>query len=427
MNRMTEKPATNKKAIAAWCLFDFGNSSFTTVIVTTVYNVYFVKQIAPDGGTRLWSIGLLISNLVVLFTAPVIGAIADHGGRKKGFLFLSYLTCIAATACLSLVEKGDVVSALILVGIANTAFASGENLVAAFLPELAEPKDIAKISSWGWGVGYIGGLAALALCLWAINSWGDVEGASKCGIIVAVFFLIGGLPTFVYIKESNRDRVAMKRAIKIGMKESATTIKDRGQLPDLFRFFTAALVLQIGIYGVIQYAGIYGTQLAHLSQADVTLILLVSQISAFIGALASGHIASRIGATNTVKLTTMIWCMAGLLLILKTDKTGFWAAALTAGFAMGASLSTIRAAVALLTPIGRGGEIFGFYGLFGRTAAILAPAGNLLLLHLTNDKLESGIVYFLACFVFSYLLLGRVDEARGRKNATMLSPSTQGD
>ncbi len=414
---MTEAPQSQKKSIIAWCLFDFGNSSFTTVIITAVFNVYFVNFIAPEGGTRYWSIGLLISNLIVIVTAPVIGAIADHGGRKKGFLLASFVTCIAATACLSFVERGDVIAALVLVAIANAAFASGENLVSAFLPELVEPKDIAKVSSWGWGVGYVGGLAALALCLLAIKVWGDEYGARQCGIIVAAFFLIGGLPTFIFIKEKARAPVRIKDAIRQGMSESAATIRNRSQLPDLFLFFTAASVLQIGIYGVIQYAGIYGTQLAHLSQEEVTLILLVSQVSAFVGALASGRIATRIGAINTVKLTAVVWSIAGILLLSQSNKVGFWAAALIAGFAMGASLATIRSAVALLTPIGRGGEIFGFWGFFGRAAAILAPAGNLVLLHLTDDTLEAGIIYFLLCFVASYFLLNRVDEARGRRRA----------
>lgn len=415
---MSDKIVQDKRAIASWCLFDFGNSSFTTVIITAVFNVYFVETIAADGGTRLWSIGLFISNLIVIFSAPVIGAIADHGGRKKRFLFISFIICVTLTASLSLLGEGDVALALTLLVLANAAFASGENLIAAFLPELAEPKDVAKISAWGWGIGYIGGLAALALCLGAMKLFGTATGARLSGAIVAVFFLLGGIPTFLFVKEKKRDFVPIKDAVRKGIRESSDTIKDRRKLPDLFRFFAAALVLQIGIYGVIQYAGIYGIKLAGLSQEDVTFILLVSQISAFFGAMASGRLATAFGVTKTVRLTTLLWISAGLLLILKTDRVGFWAAAMTAGFAMGASLSTIRATVALLTPKGRSGEIFGFWGFFGRVAAILAPAGNLLLLYLFDEKLEFGIAYFLACFVASYFLLGRVDEARGRACAS---------
>lgn len=411
---MSDKIVKDKRAIASWCLFDFGNSSFTTVIITAVFNVYFVETIAKEDGTRLWSIGLFVSNLIVIFTAPVIGAIADHGGRKKRFLLVSFLTCVALTACLSFLQPGDVTLALILVVLANAAFASGENLVAAFLPELAEPEDVAKISAWGWGVGYIGGLAALALCLGAMELWGMATGARLSGVIVAVFFLIGGLPTFLFVKEQERGFVPIKEAVRNGIRESGETIRDRAKLPDLFSFFAAALVLQIGIYGVIQYAGIYGTQLAGLSQKDVVFILLVSQVSAFFGAMASGRMASIFGTTNTVRMTTLLWALAGLLLLLKPDRVGFWAAALLAGFAMGASLSAIRATVALLAPKGRSGEIFGFWGFFGRVAAILAPAGNLLLLYFFNERLEGGIAYFLGCFVVSFFLLGRVNEERGR-------------
>ncbi len=414
---MTEGSVSQRKAVASWCLFDFGNSSFTTVIITAVFNVYFVTTIAPESGTKLWSIGLLISNFIVILTAPVIGAIADYSGQKKRFLLASFLTCIVLTASLYFLGPGDVILALTLVILANAAFASGENLISAFLPDLVEPKDIAKVSSWGWGVGYIGGLLALGLCWFALDKgWGG----QSCGLIVAAFFLIGGTPTFLFVKEKQSRSMPMSEAISAGMAESAKTLKDRSQLPDLFRFFVAALVLQIGIYGVIQYAGIYGTKLAGLSQKDVTLILLVSQISAFVGALSSSHIAHRIGSTNTVRLTTLFWSVAGALLLLKSDRLGFWAAALIAGFAMGASLSTIRATVALLTPKGKSGEIFGFWGFFGRVAAVLAPLGNLGLLMITNERLESGIAYFLGCFVLSFILLGRVDEQRGRALAGSL-------
>lgn len=416
MNEMTESKSP-KKAVAAWCLFDFGNSSFTTVIITAVFNVYFVTTVAPESGTKLWSIGLLISNFIVILTAPVIGAIADHSGRKKRFLFASFITCIVMTASLSFVGPGNVILALTLVILANAAFASGENLISAFLPELVEPKDIAKVSSWGWGIGYIGGLLALGLCWFALDSG---LGAQWCGLIVATFFLIGGTPTFLFVKEKKQESMPMAQAISAGIAGSAKTLRDRAQLPDLFRFFVAALVLQIGIYGVIQYAGIYGTELAGLNQKDVTLILLVSQISAFAGALLSSPMANRIGSTNTVRLTTLFWGAAGALLLLKSDKVGFWAAALIAGFAMGASLSTIRATVALLTPKGKSGEIFGFWGFFGRVAAVLAPLGNLALLMLTNERLESGIAYFLGCFVLSFILLGRVNEHRGRELAGSL-------
>ncbi len=420
---MSDTPVQDRRAVISWCLFDFGNSSFTTVIITSVFNVHFVEKIATEGGTSLWSMGLVISNLLVILTAPLVGAIADYSGRKMLFLKASFVACIVATAALSFLGAGDVWPALVLLIVANTAFASGENLVAAFLPDLVSARDIPKVSAWGWGVGYVGGLVALFLCMGAIDVWGEEKGAGLSGIIVALFFLAGGLPTFVFVKEKVCFSLPLHEAVRRGLSEVVQTGRNASRLPDLFRFFAAALVLQVGIYGVIQFAGIYGAKLVGLDQSAIIKVLLFSQFTAFAGAMSSGWMAARLGGTRWIGVCCGLWLVAALLLLLKSDATGFWMAALLAGFAMGSSLATIRSTVALLTPRGRGGEIFGFWGVFGRFAAIIAPGGNVVLLWLSGGRLEAGIIFFACCFVAAYFLLLTVDEHRGHALARSTPPA----
>lgn len=405
--------------IISWCLFDFANSSFTTVVVTAVFSVWFVSGVCAgrEDGTTLWSIAVLISNLLIIITAPVVGAIADHGGRKKPFLFLSYLLCVLATALLFFADRGDLLLAMGLFVIANFAFASGENLVAGFLPELAEPEDMAKVSSWGWAIGYLGGLGALALSFLAMKHWPGDLGKRVTNIVVAVFFLVGGLPTFLFVGERVRQRMSLARAARIGLAESRETLRQRAELRDLFAFLLAAMVLQIGVYGVIQFAGIYGSVLAGLAQDTITLILGLSQFSAVAGALLAGGLARRLGALRMVTFTALGWIAAAIILLVAANRSGFIVAAQLAGFSMGASLTSVRAVVGLFAPAGKSGEIFGFWGQFGRLAAVLAPAGNALALELFHDDLRAGIVLYALCFMASILLFARVDEKRGREAA----------
>ena len=159
------KEKSRRFQILSWCLFDFANSSFTTVIVTVVFSVYFVEVIAEDdGGPQLWNIALIISNLAIVLSAPIVGAMADST-RKKMPLGISYVICVVCTAGLFFTGAGAWLPAIILFIVANIAYATGENLVAGFLPDLAEKEEMGRISAFGWALGYGGGLIALAICL----------------------------------------------------------------------------------------------------------------------------------------------------------------------------------------------------------------------------------------------------------------------
>lgn len=408
--------------IASWCLFDFANSSFTTVVITGVYNLYFVNEIAPDGGARLWSLALFVSNLAIILSAPVVGAVADRMSGKKRFLLASYFVCVAATAALFFVTPGMVLTAMAVFVVANVAFASGENLVAGFLPELAEPEEIGRVSSWGWGVGYIGGLLALGLC-YPLAKSGDDTSIRATNLVVAAFFLVGGLPTFLFVRE--RVRTASMRlaaAVRAGMREAAATWRDRASLPDLFAFLLAHLVFSVGVYGVIGNAAIYGGKLCGLAGNDVIVILMASQITAVAGALATGPMIRRLGYVRTVRAALVVWIVAGVTIVLSHSPAAFTAVALLAGAAMGATLSSARAAVGYFTPDGRSGEVFGFWGLFGRVAAVVMAGGHFVILWVTRaltgrERLEAGVVFFVLTFCAGLALLSRVDERRGRETA----------
>ena len=164
-----DRSPVTKRERFAWCMYDFANSGYTTVILTAVFNAYFVGVVAAEEGndqaTLLWTLAMAVANALVLISAPVIGAIADYSGTKKRFLSISTVGCVLFTALLSTIGPGDTYWAIVLVVLATFMFASGENLIAAFLPEISDAETMGRLSGYGWALGYIGGLLTLALCL----------------------------------------------------------------------------------------------------------------------------------------------------------------------------------------------------------------------------------------------------------------------
>src|SRR3989304_2676792 len=196
-------------------MYDFANSGYTTVVLTAVFNAYFVGVVAGDGadksgaGTLLWTVAMAITNLLVLASAPVLGAIADHGAHKKRFLAFTTIGCVLFTAALGFVGRGDVALGMPLVILASLMFASGENFIAAFLPEIASQKEMGRISGYGWSLGYVGGLLVLGLCL-AYIQWAQARGESAAQfvpatmLITAAAFAVASLPPFLWLRERAR-------------------------------------------------------------------------------------------------------------------------------------------------------------------------------------------------------------------------------
>jgi len=408
------KRARPTREVLSWCLFDFANSSFTTVVITVVFSEYFTHAVAKDTG-QLWGWTLALSNLLIIVSAPIIGAIADGTGRKKRFLFLSYAVCIVATAMLYFTGPDRVVFTIGCLIIANFAFSSGENLVAGFLPEIASPEDVGRVSAWGWGIGYVGGLLALMACLPLVDA-GQDSLVRATSLVVALFFLAGGIPTFLWVRErgQSKNRLALKSSWRDGISQVKETWNRRKDYPELFRFLLAFFVFSIGVYGVIQFASIIARTRFNLETAQIVRIFIASQITAALGALLSGAAMQKFGAIKFIALTLVLWIAVGLAAIFSRALVGFWALAIFAGFALGSTLASCRTVVSLFCPAGRSGEIFGFWGLFGRIAALCAPAGYSILEYTLGRSGNAGVVYFTISFVVGLMILLTVDEHAGR-------------
>ncbi len=411
-------------------MYDFANSGYTTVVLTAIFNTYFVGVIAAQaaGGraTLYWTLAMVVANALVLISAPVIGAVADFGAYKKRFLAITTIGCIVFTAALATVGPGEMLMAMVLVVLATTMFSAGENIIAAFLPEIAPPKAMGRLSGFGWALGYVGGLLVLAMCL-AYVSWAESMGQGAAEyvpvtmLITAGMFALAALPTFIWLKEkAQKSRLPQgEHYIAIGFKRVYHTWKDATRYRDLVRFLIALTVFHSGIYTVIVLAAIYAQIVMGFTTRDTISMIMVVNITAAIGAFVFGLLQDRLGSIRTLVLTLLVWITALLIVYVSDSRPVFWLAANLIGLALGASQSAGRALVGLFSPPGKSAEFFGLWGLAIKLAAIIGPLSYGLITYLSHGDHRLAIFSTNAFFIVGLVLLLTVNEKRGRAAASM--------
>src|SRR5882762_6101796 len=232
-------PQVKLREVWAWSMYDFANSGYTTVVITAVFGAYFVSGVAQNApwATFAWTAALSVSYAAILVTAPVIGAWADAHAAKRQLLLLSTIGCVVFTALLWLVAPGAVWLALGLIILSNYFFGNGENLIAAFLPELADSQAMGRVSGWGWSFGYLGGLASLGICLAYITA------AQQGGQAAALFVPVAATPTFLFLRE----RALPQPATGSPWQRVRQTLRHSREYRDLRRFLICMLFYQAGI------------------------------------------------------------------------------------------------------------------------------------------------------------------------------------
>ncbi len=411
-------------------MFDFANSSFTTIVITIVFSVYFVRIVAGGGkeADRLWGFGNFLSQLLVLASAPLLGAIADFSGSKKRFLFLTYITCVIFTALLTFVKAGDIWLALTFFIIANFAFSSGENFVASFLPEIARPEDMGKISGFGWSLGYIGGLASLLLCLPFLKGGfvpENAHGLRMTNLLVAVFFLIAGIPTFLWVRERKKASTLPpgETYVSIGLQRIKATFAHIRLFGELFKFLILFGVYNCGVTAVVVFASIYAVQTIGLTPGELIWFFLITQVSSSLGAFLFGLIQDRIGAKNTIYITLALWIAVSIGAYLSTSRNMFFIVGNLAGLGIGSSQSAARALVGLFSPVEKTAEFFGFWGLFWKLSSAIGPLVFGLLSSAAGSQ-RTAVIALGIFFIAGMIGLFFVNEKKGIEAARSFSGIT---
>ncbi|MCK9425561.1 MAG: MFS transporter [Ignavibacteriaceae bacterium] len=398
---------SSKLKIFVWTLFDFANTSYSMIIVTFLYAVYF-KQTVNEGkpiGDLYWSLGTSIAMLITAIISPVLGAIADYSAGKKRFLLFFTLQCILATALLTFVEKGNVLSGLILFIIANVGFEAGLVFYDAFLPEITSPKNYGRVSGYGFGMGYVGSLVCLAFVYPFIQS-GQIK---ITFLIAAVFFMVFSLPLFLKLHDTRKIVEAPTSYLRIGFKRVFWTLKHIKNYKNLSLFLLSYFFYIEGVNTVIFFSGNYASSTLHFSNIELLIFFITVQTTAILGSVVLGIVADSIGQKRTIMISLVIWLMTILLAYFTQQKEMFYVVGLLAGIAMGSSQSTSRSFMSKLTPDEKKTELFGFYSFFGKSSAILGPLVFGYISYVTGNQRYaiSSIAFF---FLIGLLILFKVKD-----------------
>ncbi|HEX7044177.1 MAG TPA: MFS transporter [Burkholderiales bacterium] len=410
-------------------MYDFANSGYTTVVLTAVFNAYFVGVVAGAPETKsvatlLWTVAMAITNALVLLTAPVLGAVADHGAHKKRFLAATTIGCVVFTAMLGLVGPGDILLAMTLVIVATFMFSTGEDFVAAFLPEISNERNIGRISGYGWSLGYVGGLLVLGACLGYIE-WARAherpanEYVPVTLWITAAIFAVAALPTFLWLRERARPQPLPpgESYLRLGFRRVGHTLRHARHYKDLFRFLATLAVYYCGVNAVVVLTAVYAQEVMGFTMRDNIVLILVANIAAAIGAFGFGSLQDRLGSVRTLAITLAIWTAALISAYFVETRAGFWVVANMVGLALGAVQSAGRALVGQFSPPERAAEFFGLWGLAGKLAAVVGPLSYGLVTYLSGGNHRLALLGTSAFFVAGLLMLTSVDERRGRAAA----------
>lgn len=418
-------PGVRPREVFSWAGYDFANSGYTTVVLTAVFNAYFVSVVAngADWGTLAWTVTLALSNAAVMIAMPMIGAYADLRARKQWLLRISTVGCVVSTAALALVGRGDVAIAVVAIVTSNFFFQVGVSLIGAFLPEIARPNALGKVSGWGWSFGYLGGLATLLICvgyvMWAGGQGKEAEDyVPVTMLITAAIFAVAALPTLFVLKERAVAQAnGSLNVVRDSMSRLAATLKHVGRYQDFARLLLCSTFYQAGVAVVIALAAIYAQQVMNFSPLQTMLLVAVVNVTAAIGAFAFGYVQDALGHKRALSLTLLMWIAMTVVASFATTPALFWVSANLAGLAMGSSQSAGRAMVGVFAPSTRLAEFYGLWTLSVQVAAIVGPLTYGAVVYLTGNNHRLGMMITGGFFVIGLLLIASLDIERGRRAA----------
>ena len=420
-----------KREVFGWAMYDFANSGYTTVVLTAVFNSYFVGVVAgkADWATLAWTLALGLSSALVMLVMPALGAFADLRAAKKRLLALSTVACVVTTAALALVGPGDVAFAVAAIVLSNLFYAIGETLNAAFLPELARREALGKVSGWGWSFGYFGGMLSLGLSL-AYVLWAQGQGQPASQfvpvtmLITAAIYGVASLATFALLRERAVAQAGTADGVAASLARLRQTWREARRYRDFSWLLACATAYQAGIAVVITLAAVYAEQVLGFKATETMVLIFLVNVAAAVGAFAFGYWQDRSGHKRALGVTLVGWIVMTVIAALATTKGVFWGAAVIAGLCMGSSQSAGRALAGLLAPPARLAEFFGLWAFATRLAAILGPVTYGLVTWATAGNHRVAIISTALFFVVGLLLLRPVDVQRGAREALRLGAGT---
>jgi len=409
--------AHHRRAVLSWCLFDWANSAFPTLIITFVFAAYFTRAVAatPEEGTAEWGTAISLSALAVAILSPILGAIADQGGRRKPWLLVTSLVCILSSALLWYVMPGHawIWIPLALVAVGNVSFETGQVFYNAMLPEIAPPRYLGRLSGWAWGMGYAGGLACLTIALLCfVQPEHPLFGLDKAraedvritGPLVALWFALFALPLFLWTPDRPASGLSHRQAVAKGLATLLHTLRDLGRHRNMAQFLIARMIYTDGLNTLFTFGGIYAAGTFGMTFDEILVFGILLNIAAGLGAAAFAWVDDWIGPKQTVIIALVGLTAFSTAILLIEDKLLFYGLGCAIGSLVGPAQAASRSLMARLAPAEIRTEMFGLYALSGKATAFIGPA-LVGWVTLWADSQRAGMATIVAFFVVGLLLL----------------------
>lgn len=361
----------NKK-IFSWCLFDFANSSYSAVISAVIFPVYYTGIVVGNESSKgdlWWGRAISLSMAFVALSSPFLGGIADYAKKRKGFLMVYTVLCIAMTASLYFLKEGMVFEGFLVIIFANIGLEGGLVFYNAFLNDIAEASHQGRVSAWGYGIGYAGSIISLLIALFILKA-GHID---LVWPMVAVFFGIFSLPAFFFLPGDEKSLIHPYQAGIAGFRSTMGTFRRLLQNKEQRRFLLAYLVYEDGVNTVIVFSSIFAASTLLFRPEELIGIYLIIQATALAGAFAMAHFIDYWGPKKVVMLSLMLWILTTATVYFIQTKIQFMVIASVAGLGLGTVQAATRAFYAQFIPDGSESEYFGVYSLVGKSSAIIGP------------------------------------------------------
>lgn len=419
---MTEKQEikASKIDLFFWALYDWASSAFASLIQTFVFASYFTSSVASNEikGSYEWGFALGLSGIIIAIGGPILGAIADHKGNRKGWMSIFYLLCLISTALLWYVkpESSYVPIALILVSLGTIGSEFAFIFYNATLPDLVPKKNIGTWSGIGWGMGYFGGMMCLVLALLAFinqqQSWwmlneSSAEPVRAVFLLTAAWYGLFALPFFIFTPSPEGKKQTLSNAISLGLNQLKNSIKEIHHYRHLVRFLIARMIYTDGLTTLFLFGGVYAAGTFHMTPHEVLLFAIALNVTAGLGAFAFAWMDDFIGSRTVIIISLICLTIVTAVLLSVESINMFWTFGILLGVFVGPLQSSSRALMAKVTPKEKQNQMFGLFAFSGKATGFLGPLFVSFMTYMTSSQRE-GISILIPFFLCGLLLILKV-------------------
>ncbi len=360
------------KAIYSWCLFDFANSSYSAVIASVVFPVFYASTIVGNesgAGDIWWGAAISLSMAFVAISSPFLGGIADYAGIRKRLLFFYTLLCTSSVASFFFLDRGMALEGFVLIILANIGMEGGLVFYNSFLPVIAKPTHQGRVSAWGYSVGYAGSMISLLLALLLVN-----QGlADITWPMVALFFALFSIPAFIFLPGDRMLGAGLFQAAVNGFSQTFKSLKKISSNREQRRFLMAYFLYEDGVNTVIVFSSIFAATTLGFKPVELIIMYLIVQATALIGALSMARPIDYWGPKKVVITSLALWVLVTVSAFFIHEKIYFFVTASLAGLGLGTVQAATRAFYIQFIPNGQESEHFGVYSLVGKSSAVIGP------------------------------------------------------